>query len=345
MNSLINNAYIEYTSPSNIAFVKYWGKRDNQIPQNPSLSMTLKNCFSQMSIEFSKSDKYSLDSFLFDGLSNQEFKKKIDSKIRSMLSELPFLNSYSLNIKSQNSFPHSSGIASSASAFSALMLCLLKMESKVLGTELDLKRTSSFSRLCSGSASRSVYSGFSHWGKSFFDHSSDTYAIGIQYEIDLYDSIAIVSSEEKSVSSSLGHKLMDSNPYRETRYQQAHSNIKLLHTALKNKDYHSFGEILEQEAMELHALMMCSKPSFVLLESNSFKIIDEVRRFRRLTGKPLYFTIDAGPNIHLIYPEFILVEVHEFIEKAITPLSQKIIHDVKGTGPELLEERYEFSNE
>jgi diphosphomevalonate decarboxylase len=342
MNSLIKKAYIEYKSPSNIAFIKYWGKKDFQIPENPSLSMTLSNCFTQMSIEFIQHDGFELSEFLFEGVENKAFKTKLNEKIISFIPDLPFLNHFKLKIKSSNSFPHSSGIASSASAFSALILCLLKMESKVLDQKIDINRASSFSRLCSGSAARSLYNGYSHWGKSHLANSSNLYASEICYDIDLCDSIAIVNSSEKSVSSSLGHKLMDTNPYRFIRYTQAALNLKTMDNALSRKDLNLFGEILEQEAMELHALMMCSKPSFILLEENSFQIINKVRDFRVDKKLPLYFTIDAGPNIHLIYPKSISEPVLEFIDKSILPLSQSVIHDFIGTGPELLDEVYDM---
>jgi diphosphomevalonate decarboxylase len=214
------------------------------------------------------------------------------------------------------------------------------MEAKLYGKELDLSKVSFYSRLCSGSAARSLFAPFSHWGESFLEKSSDLQAEKVNYDIKLCDSILIVSSSEKDVSSSLGHKLMDSNPYREARYKQARLNLEIVHNALVEKDYDRFGEVLEQEAMELHALMMCSKPSFILLEKNSFIIINKVKEFRSRTKMPLYFTIDAGPNIHLIYPDFIKDTVHDFIDNDLEGLSLKVIHDESGDGPVLLNENY-----
>lgn len=344
MNFSIKKASIEYTSPSNIAFVKYWGKRSGQIPENPSLSMTLSECYTSMKINFTKAKRFQVKSFLFEKRENDQFKEKIYKKLILLLdmNELDYLNDYELDIESFNSFPHSSGIASSASSFSALILCLVRMESKLLQREFDLERVSFLSRLCSGSASRSIYPRFSHWGESSIKGSSNLFARAIDFkEVELCDSILVVSSHEKSVSSSMGHELMSLNPYKRTRYKNALDNFDKINNALIAKDFSSFGKILEQEAMELHALMLCSSPSVFLLEPHSLTLIDKVKDFRIKTGLPLYYTIDAGPNIHLIYPDSIKGEVLDFIKKDLLVYVQKVIHDKVGSGPKLIKEFYE----
>ena len=340
---LVDKAVVEYTAPSNIAFVKYWGKTGKQIPQNASISMTLSKCVSQTKITFIKSDQFSLKKFFFEGKLNESFRVKAEKFLLSILDEINFLKSYELTIDSSNSFPHSSGIASSASGFAAISMILLHVEAKILGTQgLDMEKASHIARLGSGSACRSIYSGFAHWGESFLERSSNKFATEVDYDFNFRNCIAIVNKEEKSVSSSVGHVLMETNPFAETRYLEAKKNMESIIQALKDKDFESFGQILEKEALSLHALMMMSDPSFVLLEPNSIAIIKAVKEFRKKHGNKVYFTIDAGPNIHLIYQGKDTAEVESFIRESLGDYTSNLIWDRKGSGPCLIMEEYEF---
>lgn len=339
LNYLINKAHVKVQSPSNIAFVKYWGKLHGQIPKNPSLSMTLSECRSETSIDFIKSNSFSISSFYFDEQVNEHFRSKTEKLLSSIIDHIPWLSTYTLKIESRNTFPHSAGIASSASGFSAIIFALLRFESQLLKCDLDYKRASDLSRLCSGSASRSLFSGFSHWGESHYPDCSNLHATHVSYDLDLENTIAVVSKEIKDVSSSAGHALMNSHPLADARYEMANQNLKKIDLALQNKDMGLFGEILENEALTLHALMMSSMPSFILLEENSLTIIKKVRTFRKKTGEHLYFTIDAGPNIHLIYQKSDVII--NFINDEITPLCDQLIFDRKGDGPTVLDEKYE----
>ena len=338
---LIKKASVEYKSPSNIAFVKYWGKKEDQIPQNASLSMTLSNCFTQTKVNFEHSDCFIIKSLLLDGKSNELFLKKIRKFIDKNFESFKFLNNYSLSIETHNSFPHSSGIASSASGFSALVMCLMEFEAKLNGSQIDLKKASNLSRLGSGSASRSLFNGFAHWGESPLLDSSNLYASEIDYKLNIKDCIAIVSRAQKKTSSSAGHGLMESNPFAEVRYKNAARNLKLMDKALQNLDFFSAGEVIEAEAMELHALMMMSTPSFILLEEESIGIIKLIKEFREESCLPIFFTIDAGPNIHILYLDENKTQVEKFIEDKIKAKTIDLIFDEKGSGPELLESFYE----
>jgi diphosphomevalonate decarboxylase len=184
-----------------------------------------------------------------------------------------------------------------------------------------------------------LFSGFSHWGESHYPDCSNLHATHVSYDLDLENTIAVVSKEIKDVSSSAGHALMNSHPLADARYEMANQNLKKIDLALQNKDMGLFGEILENEALTLHALMMSSMPSFILLEENSLTIIKKVRTFRKKTGEHLYFTIDAGPNIHLIYQKSDVII--NFINDEITPLCDQLIFDRKGDGPTVLDEKYE----
>jgi diphosphomevalonate decarboxylase len=153
---------------------------------------------------------------------------------------------------------------------------------------------------------------------------------------DFHDDILIVSREEKSVSSRAGHALMEGNPFAEPRYAQARARLGVLLEAMKTGDLATFGKIVEDEALTLHALMMCSNPSYTLMRPDSLAIIEKVRQYRADTGHPVYFTLDAGPNVHLLYPGDIVHEVRKFIEDHLAEHCEDgyVQQDWVGEGPE-----------
>jgi len=340
---------VTWRSPSNIALVKYWGKKQGvQIPANPSISLTLEQCYSETSVSLVEKEKKTKEvelRFYFDGKENMAFRLRMLKFFDIVSKDFPLLQKYGLLIHSTNSFPHSSGIASSASAMSALSLCLCdlqqQLDNKKLKEEKFLNEASYYSRLGSGSAARSIYPYASQWGKTkSVKGSSDEYAIPFEKGLhkvfrNFQDTILIASSSEKKVSSRVGHSLMKTNPFAKTRYQQAETNLKDLIVALKKGDLEKFGAIAEEEAMTLHALMMCSNPSFILMAPSTLSMIEKIRQFRELSKLPVYFTLDAGPNIHLLYPQNIKRKVDEFIYAQLERYCEqgKMIHDNTGKGP------------
>ena len=339
---------ITVKSPSNIAIVKYWGKYGRQLPRNCSLSFTLENAHTMTTLRYKKratpTDHINLE-FYFEGKLNPQFGAKSSRFLNSITDKLPYLRHYDFEMETNNTFPHSSGIASSASGMSALAGCLIKLESIDQGKEYvhdaDTKqRISYFARMGSGSACRSVYKGLASWGEHpQIEGSSNEYATEVLDYVHpefltYHDDLLIVSKKEKSVSSTAGHGLMEDNPYAEARYRQANDNISKLLDALKNNDQHGFGQILEDEALTLHALMMCSTPSFMLMEPNTIEMIKRIRAYRMTSNLPVYFTLDAGPNIHLLYPDAITDQVAQFIESDLMPLTHagKVIRDRVGEG-------------
>jgi len=242
-----------------------------------------------------------------------------------------------LKFESENSFPHSTGIASSASAMSAIALCLCEIGSE-LGLEQEdfLQKASYIARLGSGSACRSIYKHAALWGKTRIGF--DEYAIPLSDRVDpifhtYKDSILIVDQTPKSVSSSLGHSLMKNNLFAPPRYNQASHNLNELISAMSAGDLDKVGMIVEAEALTLHAMMMLS--NVVLLKPGSLAIIERIRAIRTSEKWPVYFTIDAGPNIHLLYPESISEEIKLFIEQELKQYCQggRIIYDQVGNGP------------
>ena len=337
---------VGWASPSNIALVKYWGKKGKQIPQNPSISFTLSECRTETFIEYEKADGFGFN-FFFEGKENPAFGAKIEKFLLDNQAFFPFINQLNLKVESRNSFPHSSGIASSASSMSAFVMCMLEIERLLVGPSTGsgtLIKASYFSRLASGSAARSVFPAMALWGKTeAYEGSSDEYAVSLADDIypvfkTYRDSILIVSGETKSVSSRAGHALMEDNPYAPARYAQANENIKNLLKALKGGDLDTFINITESEALQLHALMMCSNPSFILLKPNTLNIINEIRCFREETKIPVCFTLDAGPNVHLLYPDSDAEKVEHFINDHLAAycIDNKRIADHVGDGPKKL---------
>ena len=157
------------------------------------------------------------------------------------------------------------------------------------------------------------------WGKcKDVEGSSDEYAVPFENEIHevfktFHDDILIASRGEKSVSSRMGHGLMDNNPYAEPRYAQARSRMSAVIAALKTGDVETFGQICEDEAMTLHALMMTNSPWFTLLKPNTLKMIEILRGYREATKTPVFFSLDAGPNLHVLYPHAVENDVKMLI--------------------------------
>jgi len=343
---------VGWKSPSNIALIKYWGKYGNQLPLNPSISFTLSQAYTQTIIEYKKkkkdNNKISID-FYFEGKLKPDFARRINKYFKNLVRIFPFLTQLKFEINSDNSFPHSSGIASSASSMSSLALCLCSIERDIFNlkqTEEEfLKKASYIARLGSGSASRSIYPKAALWGKTEgVKNSCDYNTIPFKKELHdifrkFHDDILIVSKTAKSISSSDGHAIMSEHRFKDGRILQANKRLHFLIKALKNGDLDKFGEIVENEAFTLHGLMMSSEPSYVLMEPNTLQIIKQIRQFRKNTKTPLYFSLDAGPNVHLLYPDFVAKDVEEFIEDNLLKYckDKEYIKDYMGSGPKELD--------
>jgi len=348
---------IGWRAPSNIALIKYWGKRANQLPENGSLSITLDKSTTTTYLSFQKKKAGGQNiglQYFFHGVQQPQFEKKTGQLLNSLLIEMPFLTDYDLVFKSENNFPHSTGIASSASSMSALALCLVSMEEKVTGNQLKhedfYRRASIIARLGSGSASRSLYGGMVTWGTiPSIEQSSDEYATPFQLPREsrlnrVMDIILIVSSKEKTVSSSKGHALMNAHPYRDGRKQQANANMAEITKAIRKNDYRTIAMISENEALSLHALLMTSGPDGLLLRPDTLHIIEEIKHFRETSGLDLFYTIDAGPNVHLIYYEDQREQVLSFVRQTLSQYCEEgqWIDDKIGSGPKLMTSKPEY---
>ncbi len=328
--------------PSNIALVKYWGKKEGQLPINPSLSFSLKGALTRTKVTLLPRGNERLV-FSFEGKPSG-FSVRVEQYLDLLARELAWINHYTFHIESRNTFPHSAGIASSASGFGALALCLTELDRQLTGQQDDnfMQRASRFARIGSGSASRSVYPGFAWWGQSAsVPGSSDEFAVPVPKAVfpgysELRDAVLLVDSGKKNVSSSAGHDLMTRHPYKQGRISQAGSNAEELLRLINTGDYDRFFELVEEEAFSLHALMMSSSPAFLLLKPNSLTVIEKIRDFRKQTGLAAGLTIDAGPNIHFLYFKKDQEVIHRFIETELLSLLENgaWLNDGIGDGPE-----------
>ncbi|MBL7813174.1 MAG: diphosphomevalonate decarboxylase [Bacteroidetes bacterium] len=314
-----------YRCPSNIALVKYWGKKEGgtQLPANPSISLTLGDLYADTSVEIvsgNVSGKPAFD-FLFQDQPKPSFTPKLDVFFRRIWDGYELVRNHRLLIRSTNNFPHGTGIASSAAGFGALALCIYDLQQQLYPLpDSPHHEASRIARLGSGSACRSLFAAPAIWGEhEKIAGSSDEYAIPFSGEIApelqiLMDAVLIVDAGEKKVSSSEGHGLLQQNPYASARYGVAKDNLIKICNALETGSLHRFISIVESEALQLHAMMMVSNPYYILMRPGTLSIIENVWAFRENTGVPLMFTLDAGANVHLLFPKMYTSEVTNFIE-------------------------------
>ncbi|WP_405204989.1 diphosphomevalonate/mevalonate 3,5-bisphosphate decarboxylase family protein [Aquimarina sp. LLG6339-5] len=347
---VLNKGSISCTSPSNIALVKYWGKRPVQLPENPSISFTLDTCKTKTILRYEKlesiSENFQFELF-FEGKPKPEFKPKIQSFFQRIITYVPFLKQYKFIIETSNTFPHSSGIASSASGMSALAYCLMQLEKQLnpeMTSEEFVQKTSFLSRLGSGSASRSIEGPITVWGThKNVEGSNDAYAVKFPCTIhenfkNYQDTILLVDKGEKQVSSSVGHDLMHGHPFSSERFTQANENIDKLKSILISGDLDKFIEVVESEALTLHAMMMTSLPYFILMKPNTLSVINRIWEYRKETGSKICFTLDAGANVHVLYPDSEKEQVIDFIKRELVVYCEKgqYICDKIGLGAKLL---------
>ncbi len=335
----------EWSAPSNIALVKYWGKKANQVPANPSISFTLNECKTITKLAYEAKENPGGISFdlLFEGQPKESFRPKIEKFFDRVVQYLPFLNDYHFTIDTRNTFPHSSGIASSASGMAALAMNLMSLE-RLLDPDMTdgyfYKKASFLARLGSGSACRSIKGSVVVWGAhAEIDGSSDLFGVPFTGEVheafrNYKDTILLVDKGEKQVSSTVGHDLMHGHPFAERRFAQAHENLSAIKKALLEGNVETFIKIVESEALTLHAMMMTSLPYFILMKPNTLEIINRIWKFRAETGIPVCFTLDAGANVHVLYPENVAGKVLQFIKAELLGYCQnnQYICDEIGTG-------------
>jgi len=340
---------VAWECPSNIALVKYWGKHGVQLPCNPSLSLTLDVAKTVSTLTATpKQGIFPEIEVYFQGNRVPALETKMIGFFQTILEELPGIGTHKLVLSTENTFPHGAGIASSASGMGALALCLCELfgsdEFANPASEQFWRNASHIARLGSGSASRSIYPGFAVWGElEGVKDSSDYHAIPVNDSIhpafrQLRNCICIVDPSEKAVSSRAGHALMRNHPFAVQRFAQAGVHIKEMMEILRCGNMDRFIEIVELEALTLHAMMMTSSPAYLLMRPNTIKAIEKLREFRQQTGIPVCFTLDAGPNLHILYPENVADSVQSYIESELLADLEGAwcLWDKSGSGPKKL---------
>lgn len=324
----IQQASCTWQTPSNIALVKYWGKSNPQIPKNASISFTLNNCHTITTIDFTKkSTKEIAFELFFEGKKKEGFKPKIAQFFERIQEYCPSIFEYKMVINSENSFPHSSGIASSASGLSAIAMCLMSLEKELnpeLTDEFINQKASFLARLGSGSASRSIEGPLVVWGKHpEIEGSSDLFGVKFPKAVhpifeNYQDAILLVDKGEKQVSSTVGHDLMHQHPYAAQRFVQANENLTKLSEIVQSGDLDAFINLVESEALTLHAMMLTSNPYFILMKPNTLEVIHKIWKYREEKGSKVCFTLDAGANVHVLYPHSEKIAINSFIEKELS---------------------------
>jgi diphosphomevalonate decarboxylase len=290
----------------NIAFIKYWGNRDNtlRLPVNGSISMNLDGLFTRTTVSFQATLPF--DELIINGheVTGQGLGRVsyILDIVRSMANVTECAE-----VMTENNFPSGAGIASSASAFAALALA----GSKAAGLNLSEPELSRLARRGSGSASRSVPSGFVEWQMGATEDDSYAFSIAEPNHWNLVDCIAVVSASHKKTGSTEGHSIAPTSPLQLARVADAPRRLEICRKAILEKDFDTFASIVELDSDIMHSVMMTSTPALHYWKPASLSVMNAVRQWRE-DGLPACYTVDAGPNVHVLCPE---AEAHLVEEK------------------------------
>lgn len=331
MKSKLLNHPIKATfrASSDVALVKYWGKKDERLrlPENGSISMVLDDLYTTTTVEFSP--QYKNDEITID----EEREEDEYRRVSEHLDRIRKLAGVKLRAKvvSENSFPKSTGLSSSGSGFAALTLAA----SKSLGMNLERKQLSILARKASGSACRCVCGGFVEWIGGNSDQTSFSRTIFPARHWDLRDVVVVVNEEKKRVSSTAGHKSAESSPFFKIRKERIDEKIKMVKRAIKNKEFSELGELVEAEALEFHSILLTSNFSYIAWHPGTVEVMLKVEEMRS-KGVEAYFTINTGFNVHLIT----LPKYEEKVIKGLENLAlvKKFIRTKVGEEPKELRE-------
>lgn len=296
-------------APSNIAFIKYWGRKKDpklRLPENGSISMNLSNLLTTTTVEFSKTFK--TDTIMFNGKKESLVENRVLEHI-DRIRELAGINTR-VKIVTENNFPTGTGLSSSASGFAALTVA----GAKAAGLKLSEKEFSILARQGSGSACRSIPDGFVEWLDG--DTSETSYADSLYKPDywDIVDVVAVTSTGKKDVPSSTGHTLAQSSIFFPVRKSKMKEKISLCKKYLKEKKFQKLGELIEAEALELHAIYLTSTPSLIYLLPETLRVMQFVKKWRS-DGLPVYFTLNTGQDIHVICEKKNAKKVAELLTK------------------------------
>ncbi len=349
-SSSIGAGKVTWRSPYNIELVKHFGKREHNLPANPSLSISLSEACTETSIEYEFIEALNSAGVncLLEGNDDATFTKCISAFIENVVIDIPILNRLRMNISSKRTLPYLSGGYSLASVFSSLALCLCSIEEKINGSitgTMDFYRKASYlARFGSGTACRSVYGGYVVWGDSDdYRDFSNLYAHPFPFEVhpifqQMEYNILMVSPENKKITDLTETTMVKTHAYSSGRFDEARNNLSTLIRTLQSGDIDAFIKIVENEALSLHAFLISSLEEGILLKPESNAIIEKIRLFRRETQIPVCFTLDIGPNIHLLFPSAYKDQIASLVKNDLLSFCEgkKVFSDCIGKGPEQL---------
>lgn len=314
-------------APANIALIKYWGKRDAalNLPLNDSISLNLSAAATTTTVEFvdQLADEMRINGQDISGAELEKISRHLD-----LIAAKLGVERARARMSSSNSFPTASGIASSASGFAALTAAAVS----ALGHELPEKELSILARRGSGSACRSIPDGFVKWNRGHADNDSFAYSLYPANYWAIRDVVAIFGQEKKKVSSSAGHEIAATSPLLPCRVRFVERSIGEIEQSLADRDFTKFGTILESDGLNMHAVMLTSRPAIMYWQPETVALMHQVYDWRR-SGLEAYFTIDAGPNVHVICQEKDAADCRAKL--AVFPGVREIIENVPAQGVRL----------
>jgi diphosphomevalonate decarboxylase len=314
---------------SNIALIKYWGNRDDalRIPANGSISLNLDGVYTHTKVMFDAA--LSEDHLTLAGRPAFEAARQRVSAFLDLVRRMSGVKSFA-RVVSENNFPTGAGIASSASAFAALALA----SSRAAGLELDERELSRLARRGSGSACRSIPSGYVEWQAGESDETSFAFSLCPAEHWQLTDCIAIVSQTHKPIGSTQGHLLAHTSPLQAARLVDAPRRLDLCRRAILERDFEAFADIVEVDSTLMHAVMMTSSPPLFYWQPATLAILQAVQSWRQ-NGIPACSTIDAGPNVHVLCPAAAATQVIALLHEI--PGVQQVLSAEVGGGTRLVE--------
>lgn len=292
----MSNTYIaKARAHSNIAFIKYWGNINHalRLPANSSISMNLRDLHTTTTVEWS--ENLQQDRLMINGTqADEQARVRVSNHLELIRQRLDL--SLCAKVESENNFPMGTGIASSASSFAALTLAAVS----ATGMTLSEKELSILARRGSGSASRSIPSGFVEWyaGATHEESYAETFVDHGYW--DLVDVIAIVSKSHKKTGSTQGHQTADTSVLNEVRVSTAIDRLKSVKDAIKTRNFMQFADVVEEDSNLMHSVMMTSRPPLFYWQPLSIAIMTAIRDWRETDGLQACYTLDAGPNVHCI---------------------------------------------
>lgn len=313
---------------SDVALVKYWGRKDEKLrlPENGSISIILDGLDTVTTVEFQP--ELTRDDVTIEGESRPEEVQRVVEhldRIRAAAGISTFAR-----VVSTNSFPKSTGLSSSSSAFAALTVAA----ARAAGLQLSEKTLSILARQGSGSACRCVCGGFVEWLDGATSETSFSQTLYPASYWDVRDVVVVVDEGRKKVSSTEGHKTAQSSPFYPARQQHIGQKILDVKHALRTKNFGQLGELVEAEALEFHSILLTSQPPMIAWYPGTIQVMLEVRRLRE-EGIPAYFTINTGFNVHVLtLPEYETVVADRLKN---LDLVKHIFHAKVGNGPQEVE--------